>query len=298
MDDPEITPEVEVTVCVVTYNHGKYITQCIDSLLAQETTFSYEIIISDDCSTDNTWPIISQYSSKYPKKIKAYRQDVNIGPFKNYLFVHRLANGKYIAHVDGDDYVLLGKLQKQFDVLEGNPDCNIVLHAVDVLQPTGKFRASKQINKNLPLQYFTQADLINFTWIGAHSSKMYRQTPGSKYLEQERFIDFFLIFQEVGSGFGYFASDKSYGVYREGVGLATQGSLVRNLLIEHLAFIYKTHPHYRHYVCSAFIYMVISDIKNKSATLKLTMLWFVKTLTIQGVFIFIKTLKKRLSIAM
>jgi glycosyltransferase involved in cell wall biosynthesis len=288
--------QYKVNVCVIAYNHEKYISQCINSLLNQEVSFPFNIIISDDCSTDNTWLIISELAGNHPGKIKAFRQHENIGPFENYLFLHNQATANYVAHIDGDDYALPGKLQRQFEILEGNPDCNVVLHAVDILQKDGRYRLSNQINSSSQFRVFTQADQVNFTWIGAHSSKMYRNGVRKIYVKQKQFIDFFLIFQEIGSGVAIFVSDKAYGVYREGIGLATKGNLSRKLLIKHLIFIYEKFPSYRPYVCSAFFYMLISDIKNKSDTLKLTIRGFFKTIEIRGLFIFIKTLKDRLNI--
>ena len=288
--------QFKLNVCVVAYNHEKYIRQCITSLLSQETTFLFNIIISDDYSTDNTWLIILEFAKNYPEKIIAYRQYKNIGPFENYFFVHNQSTAPYVAHVDGDDYLLPGKLQRQFEILERTPQCNVVLHAVDVLQQDGIYRASNQINSSSQSREFSKADLVNFTWIGAHSSKMYRAGARKIYIRQERFIDFFLIFQELGDGVGVFVSDKAYGVYREGIGLATRGSLTRRLLIEHLLFIYESFPYYRPYVGSAFIYMVISDIKNKSETVKLTIAGLLKTIGVKGILVFIRTLKERLNI--
>ena len=49
---------IKVSVCVVTYNHEKFVSKMLDSLLMQETTFPYEIIVGDDCSKDNTVSIL------------------------------------------------------------------------------------------------------------------------------------------------------------------------------------------------------------------------------------------------
>lgn len=59
-----------VSVCVLTYNHEKFIKECIDSILKQKTNFFYEVIIGDDGSTDMTQDICQNYKKKYSEKIK------------------------------------------------------------------------------------------------------------------------------------------------------------------------------------------------------------------------------------
>ena len=51
---------VDVSICIMTYNHERYIVQCIESVLAQKKNFSYEIIVSDDASSDRTVDIIEK----------------------------------------------------------------------------------------------------------------------------------------------------------------------------------------------------------------------------------------------
>jgi glycosyltransferase involved in cell wall biosynthesis len=112
-----------VSICSTTYNREKYIGQAIDSWLSQETSFIYEIIISDDCSTDKTIQVIKSYQQKYPNKITLFEAGKNIGYSANSVKVYQAAKGKYIAHCDGDDYWIDSlKLQKQIDFLESNSE--------------------------------------------------------------------------------------------------------------------------------------------------------------------------------
>ena len=127
---------VQVSVCILTYNHEKYIEECINSIINQETTFSFEIIVSDDCSSDGTWEILLKYKEKYPDLIKIHRNEENIGGCSNYNILIEMAECKYIAYLDGDDYAYQGKLQVQYNILEENPQCNVVLHAVDSVSYT------------------------------------------------------------------------------------------------------------------------------------------------------------------
>ena len=58
-----------VSVCMITYNHEKFINEAIEGVLMQKTNFPIELIISEDCSTDNTRKIVLEYADKYPNII-------------------------------------------------------------------------------------------------------------------------------------------------------------------------------------------------------------------------------------
>lgn len=124
-----------VSICCITYNHEKYIRDAIEGFLMQQTSFNYEVIIADDCSTDNTDVIIKEYIQKHPKGniIKYFRHEKNIGMMPNFVFALRQCTGKYIALCDGDDYWTDPlKLQKQVDFLEKNEDYVLVAHNIDI----------------------------------------------------------------------------------------------------------------------------------------------------------------------
>ena len=134
---------IMVSIVCITYNHEKYISQAIEGFLNQKTTFKTEIIIHDDCSTDTTKEIINFYEKKYPEKIKVYFEKENQYSLRKYQFlkeVYDMANGKYIAFCEGDDYwVDNNKLQKEIDYLEKHDDCRMVYTDFDILyQKTGR----------------------------------------------------------------------------------------------------------------------------------------------------------------
>ena len=121
--DGPILGEPLVSVCVITYNHGKYIRQCLDGILMQEVNFPYEVLIHDDASPDDTADIILEYEAKYPDVIKPICRTVN--QYSQGIDVSRFnferAQGKYIAQCEGDDYWTdPRKLQMQVDFLEKN----------------------------------------------------------------------------------------------------------------------------------------------------------------------------------
>lgn len=110
-----------VSVCLITYNHAKYIKEAIESVLIQNVNFEWELIIADDFSTDGTREIILDYKNRFPNIIKLILQPSNVGPQKNWLSLLAAADSKYIAYFEGDDYWIdSNKLQRQVDFLEKN----------------------------------------------------------------------------------------------------------------------------------------------------------------------------------
>lgn len=109
-----------VSIIIPTYNVEKYIEQGIDSLLNQ-TYSNLEILIIDDCSTDNT-PVILKKKYTKNKKIKIIEKSENLGPANSRNIGIQQAHGKYIALLDGDDYYAVDKIEKQVQVMESNPD--------------------------------------------------------------------------------------------------------------------------------------------------------------------------------
>ena len=122
-----------VSILCVTFNHKDYIRRALDSFLAQQTDFPFEIIIHDDASTDGTSDILREYQERYPEIVVPYIQTENQYSKPDYHsmydFIFPIARGKYFAHCDGDDYFSdPKKLQRQVDYLEAHPDCSIVTH--------------------------------------------------------------------------------------------------------------------------------------------------------------------------
>ncbi|HPW37667.1 MAG TPA: glycosyltransferase, partial [Syntrophorhabdus sp.] len=130
-----------VSIGCTTFNHGKYIRECIEGFLLQKTDFPIEIIIHDDASTDNTPQIIDEYAKRYSGLIVPILQTENqyskgINPFISFVFPR--ARGKYIALCEGDDYWADPlKLQKQVDFLEANPDYVISYHNAMIVDEDG-----------------------------------------------------------------------------------------------------------------------------------------------------------------
>ncbi|MHC5860777.1 glycosyltransferase [Nostoc sp.] len=122
---------MKVSVLMITYNHESYIAQAIESVLMQQVNFEYEIVIGEDCSTDNTRQIIIDYQKNYPELIRLLLPDTNLGMHKNFINTLQACQGQYIAMLEGDDYWTSSeKLQKQVDFLDKNLDFAICFHNV------------------------------------------------------------------------------------------------------------------------------------------------------------------------
>lgn len=130
---------LKVSICCITYNHRDYIGKAIESFLAQKCSFPFEIIISDDNSTDSTLAIVNEYRELHPEIIKVHVNDPNIGMMKNFISVLGHAKGDYIAYSDGDDFWTdPEKLAKQIEVLENNQAVSYVFHDVSLVDSNGK----------------------------------------------------------------------------------------------------------------------------------------------------------------
>ena len=200
----------KLSVCVITYNHEAYIAKCIESIVEQETDFEFELIVGDDCSTDATFKVLGEYKKKFKDliEITLVQQPKNTGGSKNCIEVHSLARGEYIAHVDGDDYCLKGKLQSQVDILDRHPEVAMCAHLVcDAV--TGKVRENAE---NLPARANIE-QLVKLGTYFVHSSTMYRKSCSPQYNPSDMLIDFRYYLDRVQHGLIYLEKEV-YGAYR------------------------------------------------------------------------------------
>ncbi|MCM3905235.1 MAG: glycosyltransferase [Pyrinomonadaceae bacterium] len=119
-----------VSVSLVTYNQQEFIRESIESVLNQDYD-NLEIVIGDDGSQDNTWAIVQEYQRNYPDKIKAFRNEQNLGITGNCNEVLKRCAGKHIAFAAGDDVMLPGKISKQVEVMERDQSVVLCYHDVE-----------------------------------------------------------------------------------------------------------------------------------------------------------------------
>lgn len=180
-----------ISVCIVSYNHQAYIADCLSSVLGQYGNFQLEILLGDDTSIDDTVNIIRKIIAIYQGEaiIRLFAHEKNLGPSQNYQFLIAQAQGDFIAHLDGDDFWLPGKLQAQLDFLIKTPDCPACYSNAVIIKNDkshwgffNQTQKSERISTNMLL---SAGNFLN------HSSLLYRsQHKNDILLISEGFIDY------------------------------------------------------------------------------------------------------------
>jgi glycosyltransferase involved in cell wall biosynthesis len=254
-----------VSVCVQTFQHKDFIGKCLDSILRQKTDFPFEIIVGEDDSTDGTREICTEYAQAHPslirlflrsEKDKVYLFGSKTGRF-NFISNLRAARGKYVALIDGDDYIVDDyKLQKQVGMLEQNNELSVCFHQVYIED----MRKASQRNRKTELhvsQYpslptyptvFTLQDEVRENLI-AMSSCMFRRScidPVPDWFWQVPMIDYPLHLHNAKQGkIGYLPDPMTvYVVHNESM-WSTKGKLFQHIKLWHL-FTVLTRNHTGH----------------------------------------------------
>lgn len=129
---------MKVSVLVVTYNHERYIAQALESVAVQDADFPYEILISEDCSTDGTRDIVRAFAARHPERVRLLLSERNVRSNEVVARGIRAARGEYIALLDGDDYwTAADKLRTQAAWLDAHPECAICFHDALVVRADG-----------------------------------------------------------------------------------------------------------------------------------------------------------------
>lgn len=129
-----------VSVCMITFNHEKFIREAIEGVLMQEVDFDVEFIIADDASPDFTEGIVQDFIQNHPKGhwIKYFKHAENKGMMENFIWTLYQSRGKYIAFCEGDD--IWGdshKLAKQTRILNSDSTLVISFHQAEFISELG-----------------------------------------------------------------------------------------------------------------------------------------------------------------
>lgn len=115
-----------VSVHMFAYNHERYIREAILGVMHQETDFEFELIIGEDCSTDQTRQICFELQRQFPARIRVLWSERNVNVIRNDMRIVARCRGEYIAYCEGDDYWTdVHKLQKQVDAFRTNPSVGL-----------------------------------------------------------------------------------------------------------------------------------------------------------------------------
>jgi len=161
--------EPKVSVLVWTFNHINFIDDCIAGILDQKTTFSFEILIRDDASTDGTKSRLIELAHHYPDKISLLLETHNTWGYKNpYVELYRAARTEFLALCEGDDYwINPKKLQSQYDVLNEQKNCSLVFHPTAIVK--GRSYENGHLNELFLPKRLSSARLRKPTNIPIHS---------------------------------------------------------------------------------------------------------------------------------
>jgi glycosyltransferase involved in cell wall biosynthesis len=171
---------MKVSVIIPCYNYSKYIEMCLLSVLCQKCDYNIEILISDDCSTDNSFNIIERIKKFYVDipgfDIKCFSHSTNIGEINNTKFLLENATGEYIAYLDADDFWTHPlKLNKQIEFMDNNPDYSLCITGFMQLFENGEYVPTDDFNYWLcPKGDLSTQNLLNSNIVGSSSSRLFR----------------------------------------------------------------------------------------------------------------------------
>ena len=174
-----------ISVIIPSYNRANTVGETIESIVAQKVDADIEIVIGDDCSTDNAREVLEQYRQKYPDIIRLFLREQNIGLGANWAQCVKDCRGEYICNCDNDDYWHNpNKLQLQLDYMRAHPECNILItnHRTHN-RTTGEIRECKA--------EIDHSDIQQSMWGGCHfcnATIMYRADFMKAHLDLDEFI--------------------------------------------------------------------------------------------------------------
>ena len=123
--------DIILTIYVPTYNHENYIVRALEGIRMQKTKYKYEVLVGEDCSTDNTRAVLKEYEKEHPGLFQIFYRETNMrsSGCSNHKDLKLRSKGKYIMCLEGDDFWTdENKLEEQIDFLENNPDYVAVAH--------------------------------------------------------------------------------------------------------------------------------------------------------------------------
>lgn len=228
---------MKVSVSMVTYNHGPFIAQAIESALMQKADFDFEIVVGDDCSTDGTRSIVAGYASRHPEIVKPVFHSANIGGPRNFASTVNACTGEYVALLDGDDYwTSPHKLQRQVEFLDRNSDFSVCFHNTREIEE-GVPGPGSLLNPPDQPQATSIPDLLRCNYVGT-ASVMYRrrlQSALPDFIFQAAYVDWLVLLSHARFGkLGYLPEEMA--VWRRHKGGAWSGGSRTQRLQSQLEF--------------------------------------------------------------
>ena len=217
VDENQVNKSPKISLLILTYNHGKFVGRTLDSVFSQVHEYSFEILISDDASKDDTLEVLCDYQKANPNRIRILHSDYNVGVSKNFRRAMKECRGEYIAICEGDDFWIgHNKLATQVGFLEAHDDCTITSSGYTVVKDGNKVEDVLYHNLHNSENHFSYElkDLLD-EWYTKTLTIVFR----NGLLEEEvienykHFKDIHLVYHVLKRGYGYYFST-IFGAYR------------------------------------------------------------------------------------
>jgi len=143
---------MRISVYITSYNQRKYLKEAVESVLAQ-TLKPCQIVIVDDCSSDDSKDVIAGYQSRYPDLIAPIYHQKNMGIAGVRIDALKAVTGDYVSFVDGDDRFFPTKLEKEAELLIKNPDAQIAFSNYNYIDANGARKGTWADREKLPQGY-------------------------------------------------------------------------------------------------------------------------------------------------
>jgi glycosyltransferase involved in cell wall biosynthesis len=292
--------KILVSIVVSTFNQECYLEDCLKAILNDIDNLNLEIIISDDCSTDNTKNIALKYLNKYPNIFIVPKNNTNVGANFNYLRAHSLAKGKYVAHIDGDDIAMPNKIIKQVNLMESRPDVNLVVHAAEYFSDNNvKVSLPNLLNPDQKEWTFYKWELACWGPISVHSSYMYRRSSLKIKDITVPFMEWSIAMNVLSSGKGVFLNERLIR-YRKNINSSAWTSTVEgrnvsyNIQWINIIFLFDSEKSLRKCLYAQVFVNTLAIIKNKSSLPNGMVWWLFKNCLYFNPLLCIDSFRKRL----
>lgn len=147
----------DITIAILSHNHAHTVQRAIESVLAQKLSYSYELLLFDDASTDGTQEIYKKYHEQHPETIKLFLFDERQGPVARATQIYQNSHSKYLCWLDADDYwVYEDKLQKQIDFLENTPEYAGCFHDAKIVSSINEENETASRQSLKKYKYYSQ----------------------------------------------------------------------------------------------------------------------------------------------
>lgn len=229
-----------LSIIIISHNQRDELIRCVDSVLNQNIPFDYEIILSDDRSKDGTFEVAQEYATNYSFIIASQCNSDECNPANNSQRSgynrcngYKLSKGKYIAHVDADDYFRVGAnvYEKQVNALEKNPLCFLAMSTCLCVKDNDSLvngRVWEFPREMVDGEIISQREFIRGDWFRLNQCFIQRRNDAINPIELygKRYVDSVITYHHLQYGPIVYVDACDY-VYVE-----HEGSVVQNLVKE------------------------------------------------------------------